>query len=197
MNEQNLPVIQGACPVCGQQMQAIRTCDACETPHHIDCWNYNSGCAIYGCRGYAVISAPALSTPKLFVQMLEPLALKVRLACDVAMLMLVMPLVVWQLGPYLLLRIFMNTRIPHDWLSEDICDWYNQKREHIPARFLSALYHWAVLHRKTADFLLELFANTPGKRLLGFGRVPLIEVRQIEKCCQAQAGGAGIGKEIL
>ncbi len=42
------------CPVCGDQLAAEATvCNDCGTPHHHDCWLYNRGCGIYGCRGRA------------------------------------------------------------------------------------------------------------------------------------------------
>ena len=44
------------CPVCGggfdeEGAPPPRRCEACETLHHEDCWNYVGRCAIYGCRG--------------------------------------------------------------------------------------------------------------------------------------------------
>ena len=41
------------CPVCACSLgeEQLKCCPACETPHHADCWEYNKGCAIYGCRG--------------------------------------------------------------------------------------------------------------------------------------------------
>ncbi len=39
------------CRVCGAPMvQQLVRCPKCETPHHRDCWEYNVGCAIYGCN---------------------------------------------------------------------------------------------------------------------------------------------------
>ena len=38
------------CPICGEEIgMAPVVCDACDTPHHWDCWEYNGGCAIYSC----------------------------------------------------------------------------------------------------------------------------------------------------
>lgn len=40
------------CQVCGipvAEGEATR-CNKCGAPHHTDCWNYNGGCAIYGCK---------------------------------------------------------------------------------------------------------------------------------------------------
>lgn len=38
------------CPVCGEEVGAApEICPACDTPHHWDCWEYNGGCATYGC----------------------------------------------------------------------------------------------------------------------------------------------------
>lgn len=30
-------------------------CPRCETPHHLDCWEYTGGCAIYGCANRAQV----------------------------------------------------------------------------------------------------------------------------------------------
>ncbi len=41
----------GRCPVCGMEAAHgdMITCPRCRTPHHVDCWKYNSGCGIFGC----------------------------------------------------------------------------------------------------------------------------------------------------
>ena len=41
------------CPVCACSLgeEQLKCCPGCETPHHADCWEYNKGCAIYGCKG--------------------------------------------------------------------------------------------------------------------------------------------------
>lgn len=42
---------QGLCRVCGAELtDKLMLCQRCETPHHQDCWDYNGGCAIYGCQ---------------------------------------------------------------------------------------------------------------------------------------------------
>ncbi|MBI3893664.1 MAG: hypothetical protein HY303_19260 [Candidatus Wallbacteria bacterium] len=40
------------CGICGVQLvgQAV-LCAVCESPFHLDCWQYNKGCATYGCQG--------------------------------------------------------------------------------------------------------------------------------------------------
>lgn len=39
------------CPVCGQAVaDEALPCPTCRTPHHLDCWKYFGGCAIFGCR---------------------------------------------------------------------------------------------------------------------------------------------------
>ena len=39
------------CPVCSTVIVGqYRTCERCNTPHHIDCWDYCGGCAIFACR---------------------------------------------------------------------------------------------------------------------------------------------------
>ncbi len=41
---------EAPCPVCGESVGAAPTrCPQCDTPHHFDCWEYNSGCGVYGC----------------------------------------------------------------------------------------------------------------------------------------------------
>src|SRR5687767_3674012 len=38
------------CPVCADSLgESVRPCPRCATPHHLDCWEYSRGCAIYGC----------------------------------------------------------------------------------------------------------------------------------------------------
>ena len=39
------------CPICACEIKETPvTCDRCGVEYHLDCWNYNEGCAIYGCR---------------------------------------------------------------------------------------------------------------------------------------------------
>lgn len=43
---------QGSCPICGDPLgEDPGACPACGTGHHEECWEYNSGCATYGCGG--------------------------------------------------------------------------------------------------------------------------------------------------
>ena len=38
------------CPVCASQIDGeVHACERCDTPHHVDCWEYAGGCAIFGC----------------------------------------------------------------------------------------------------------------------------------------------------
>lgn len=40
------------CAVCQTAIllgEAVGRCPQCDAPHHAECWNENSGCAIYGC----------------------------------------------------------------------------------------------------------------------------------------------------
>ena len=42
------------CEVCGKPFDtetAIVRCNSCKTFHHLDCWQYNRGCAVYACNG--------------------------------------------------------------------------------------------------------------------------------------------------
>jgi hypothetical protein len=51
------------CQVCGEVVAADMVfCRRCRTPHHLDCWQYNGSCSIYGCREtrYAV---PTVARP--------------------------------------------------------------------------------------------------------------------------------------
>lgn len=46
-----LPAKDAPCPVCGEAVGAAPTkCPTCATPHHFDCWEYNEGCGVYGCK---------------------------------------------------------------------------------------------------------------------------------------------------
>lgn len=41
---------RGECQVCGtDRLGRWVACEACETPHHADCWDYNYRCSTYGC----------------------------------------------------------------------------------------------------------------------------------------------------
>lgn len=43
---------EARCGVCGDALAAaIVVCRRCNTPHHLDCWEYGGGCATYGCGG--------------------------------------------------------------------------------------------------------------------------------------------------
>ena len=43
-----LPSIR--CPVCrGEAYGAVAVCQACETPHHPDCWEWAKGCSVFAC----------------------------------------------------------------------------------------------------------------------------------------------------
>lgn len=51
---------RGSCLVCGKALSLTpRTCLRCDTPHHAECWNYNGGCAVFGCKPRPVKSAAA------------------------------------------------------------------------------------------------------------------------------------------
>lgn len=46
--------IKPNCEVCGKPFDidtAIVRCNSCKTLHHLDCWQYNRGCAVYACSG--------------------------------------------------------------------------------------------------------------------------------------------------
>ena len=42
---------EATCQVCGEEIgDDMVICPGCKTPHHRDCWQYNGGCSVYGCR---------------------------------------------------------------------------------------------------------------------------------------------------
>lgn len=43
----------GICPYCRAEIKGsdhIQICSLCKTPHHLDCWQENKGCTVYGCN---------------------------------------------------------------------------------------------------------------------------------------------------
>jgi hypothetical protein len=43
---------KGTCQVCGTSMKSRTVrCEACQTPHHRDCWKYLGRCSTYACKG--------------------------------------------------------------------------------------------------------------------------------------------------
>lgn len=49
--EPPVPVGTPHCLVCGEPVEDdVMCCPRCDTPHHGECWDYNCGCAVYGCR---------------------------------------------------------------------------------------------------------------------------------------------------
>ncbi|MBI4862942.1 MAG: hypothetical protein HY815_22170 [Candidatus Riflebacteria bacterium] len=43
---------QGRCPVCREKLaetRQLRVCPRCQTPHHLECWEYNGACGVFGC----------------------------------------------------------------------------------------------------------------------------------------------------
>ncbi|MCS6862251.1 MAG: hypothetical protein NZT92_18255 [Abditibacteriales bacterium] len=39
------------CQICGEELTWNKVvCRRCRTPHHRDCWEYNGGCSVYGCK---------------------------------------------------------------------------------------------------------------------------------------------------
>lgn len=45
--------MDGACPICRDGFAegggAAQHCDACHAPFHVECWEWNGGCGVYGC----------------------------------------------------------------------------------------------------------------------------------------------------
>lgn len=54
-----LPMVQETqCQVCGQPLAGkIVFCASCQTPHHLDCWQYFESCAVYGCGQHRYVEA--------------------------------------------------------------------------------------------------------------------------------------------
>ncbi|MBI4860391.1 MAG: hypothetical protein HY815_09030 [Candidatus Riflebacteria bacterium] len=43
--------VQARCPVCAEPVGKPRMeCPRCGVTHHVECWSYSGGCAIFGCR---------------------------------------------------------------------------------------------------------------------------------------------------
>jgi hypothetical protein len=45
--------VDASCPYCKNHFSAtefVILCDKCKSIHHLDCWNANSGCGIFGCE---------------------------------------------------------------------------------------------------------------------------------------------------
>lgn len=57
----------GECPVCGEFVEDFQKihCASCGAPHHLDCWQYNQACAIFGCKNpHYVRHEPMVSSPR-------------------------------------------------------------------------------------------------------------------------------------
>ena len=51
------------CPICKVSIQpsdSTATCSECDSRYHQECWNYNGGCAAYGCKAAPVLEKPPL-----------------------------------------------------------------------------------------------------------------------------------------
>lgn len=51
------------CPICKiliQPSDPTATCSECDSKYHQECWNYNGGCAAYGCKAAPVLEKPPL-----------------------------------------------------------------------------------------------------------------------------------------
>ncbi|MEA3429863.1 MAG: RING finger protein [Nanoarchaeota archaeon] len=70
------------CLVCASPINQNDTtyCQRCDTPHHQDCWEYNKGCAVYGCKQpeleTQIINSKKTNLP---IKINEPLSLKEKL----------------------------------------------------------------------------------------------------------------------
>jgi hypothetical protein len=49
--EARLSLEDATCPVCGESFTDVAwVCNNCNTPHHRDCWEFNSECTTFGCN---------------------------------------------------------------------------------------------------------------------------------------------------
>ena len=55
------PEIAGkTCPFCQTAIKPndhVHICDACNNPHHIECWQQNGGCTTFGCQGANTVAS--------------------------------------------------------------------------------------------------------------------------------------------
>ena len=73
-----------SCPVCActfKDDEDVQTCESCGTPHHKDCWEYVSGCAIYGCRKVIEISHESTEPSQWITNIGGTRFLPIRLLC--------------------------------------------------------------------------------------------------------------------
>jgi len=45
--------LSGNCPICGNGIdnkEDLVWCGQCQTPHHLECYNWAGGCAVFGCN---------------------------------------------------------------------------------------------------------------------------------------------------
>lgn len=54
--EARLSLTEATCPVCGEGFpdNEAWVCNDCNTPHHSDCWKFNSECTTFGCNSQKV-----------------------------------------------------------------------------------------------------------------------------------------------
>lgn len=54
------------CQICGTAIEDSNPvrCQQCETPHHLDCWEFLGGCSTYACQGMAVLPVPVAPVKK-------------------------------------------------------------------------------------------------------------------------------------
>ncbi len=57
------PIEDPICQICGEEIfNDMVFCCRCQTPHHLDCWQYAGSCSIYGCRETR-FAVPAVAQP--------------------------------------------------------------------------------------------------------------------------------------
>jgi len=57
--------VEMICQICGDPLRLRRVvqCGRCQTLHHLECWRFNKGCAMYGCGSRAWEEAPPTESP--------------------------------------------------------------------------------------------------------------------------------------
>ena len=55
------------CPVCKQEIKSfekVKICSECGIPHHLKCWENNSGCSTFGCGQQGICKKTVTTSPQ-------------------------------------------------------------------------------------------------------------------------------------
>lgn len=85
--------LAASCGICGDVLQSkTSVCSVCSTPYHEACWDYNGGCAVYGCQAATSATRPPDLEFQLLLRQLLPFlaypALGVLILCSTYAVML-------------------------------------------------------------------------------------------------------------